>query len=63
MASKVYVITWKEFEDGCMSVETPTKAAAFAKEADADLKKIADGDRDMLDRLNALKKEVKDNAC
>lgn len=30
---------------------------------DADLKKIADGDRDMLDRLNALKKEVKDNAC
>ena len=36
MDSKVYVITWKEFEDGCMSVETPTKAAAFAKEADAD---------------------------
>lgn len=36
MASKIYVITWKEFEDGCMSVETPTKAAAFAKEADAD---------------------------
>ena len=30
---------------------------------DADLKKIADGDRDMLDRLNALKKEVKNNAC
>lgn len=28
---------------------------------DADLKKIADGDRDMLDRLNALKKEVKDD--
>lgn len=30
---------------------------------DADLKKIADGDQDMLDRLNALKKEVKDDAC
>lgn len=24
MLTKIYVITWKEFEDGCMSVETPT---------------------------------------
>ena len=30
---------------------------------DDDLKKIADGDQDMLDRLNALKKEAKDDAC
>lgn len=38
MVSKVYVITWKEFEDGGITVSfnTPVKVAVFAKEADAD---------------------------
>lgn len=36
MVSKVYVITWKEFEEGTVSFNTPVEAAVFAKEADAD---------------------------
>ena len=30
------MITWKEFEEGTVSFNTPVKAAVFAKEADAD---------------------------